>query len=50
MAEVFVSNLESQKAEVESHMNNAGNNLKHLLGIEEDIEIEPTDTLSFTDM
>ena len=50
MAEVFVSNLESQKAEVESRFKNTGNNLKHLLGIKENIDIEPTDTLSFSEM
>ena len=48
MAEVFVSNLESQKTEVESQFKNAGDNLKHLLGIEDNTQIETIDTLSFS--
>lgn len=48
MAEVFVSNLESQKTEVESQFKNAGDNLKHLLGIEDNTQIETVDTLSFS--
>ncbi len=48
MAEVFVSNLESQKTEVESQYNNAGDNLKHLLGIEDNTQIVTVDTLSFS--
>jgi outer membrane protein TolC len=48
MAEVFVSNLESQKTEVESQFKNAGDNLKHLLGIEDNTQIVTVDTLSFS--
>jgi outer membrane protein TolC len=48
MAEVFVSNLESQKVEVESRYKNANDNLKHLLGIDDNTDFEPTDTLAFT--
>ncbi|MBL1214712.1 MAG: TolC family protein [Ignavibacteriae bacterium] len=48
MAEVFVSNLESQKTDVESQYKNANNNLKHLMGIDDNTEFEPIDTLSFS--
>lgn len=50
MAEVFVSNLESQRSEVSAQLHNTSDNLKQLTGIEQPGVIIPTDTLTFFEL
>jgi outer membrane protein TolC len=50
MAEVYVSNLESQKVEAENFAVNASDQLKFALGIQSDVTIIPTDTLSHNEV
>ncbi len=47
MAEVFVSTLESQKTDVDNQLLNSSDQLRQLLGIEDDLLIVPTDTLKY---
>ncbi len=47
MAEVFVSNLESQKTDMDNQRLNSSDQLKQLLGIDDDFLIVPTDTLKY---
>ena len=44
--EVYVANLESQKVEVENALQKVNDNLRVMLGLEKNVEIQPTDTLS----
>ncbi len=50
MSEVYVSNLESQKVDVENKFINASDNLKFMLAIKDERIVEPTDELSFTEV
>jgi outer membrane protein TolC len=47
MAEVFVSNLESQFSEVSAQLNNTSDNLKQMIGLDEMGLIVPTDSLEY---
>ncbi|MGD9488440.1 MAG: TolC family protein [Calditrichaceae bacterium] len=47
MAEVFVSNLESQKTDMDNQRLNSSDQLRQMLGIEDDLLIVPTDTLKY---
>lgn len=44
--EVYVANLESKKAEVENAVQKVNDNLRLMLGLDKNVEIQPTDTLS----
>lgn len=44
--EVYVANLESKKVEVENALQKVNDNLRVMLGLEKNVEIQPTDTLS----
>lgn len=44
--EVFVASLENRKVEIESSIQKVNNNLRVMLGLEKDVEIQPTDSLS----
>lgn len=44
--EVYVANLESQKVEVENALQKVIDNLRVMLGLEKEVEIQPSDTLS----
>ena len=44
--EVYVANVESQKNEIENTLQKVNDNLRVMLGLEKNVEIQPTDTLS----
>ncbi len=48
MAEVFVSNLESQQAEVIAELHKTSNGFKQLIGIEQDGLVVPSDALTYS--
>ncbi|HKI79450.1 MAG TPA: TolC family protein [Ignavibacteriaceae bacterium] len=44
--EVYVANIKSQKVEIENALQKINDNLRVMLGMEKNVEIQPTDTLS----